>query len=554
MSGAITEHIVSPQRVRSLGTADGASFDVAVIGGGIHGACLARQLAINDFRVLLLEREDFAYGTSSRSSKLLHGGVRYLQHGDIALVRRALQERALVTASAPHLSRPQRFLFPVVSGLTPAAWQLRLGLTAYDLLAQSTRNEAAAMFPPHRRLPRDGVDADRLRRVGLRFGELFEYYDAQMDDARLVVENVVAAEMLGAVPLNYVNIDAIRQDGAEDGYRWHIDWQCRLSQRSGHSQARFVANVAGPWVREAHRLIGEWPSDWPQMLFSRGTHLLFDVNLGLPALILPTGTPGRFYFVLPYFSAAGQQTLVGTTDKEIPRNEDDPQPSAAEISELLEFVARDLPQANLNTSSLYQTFAGVRLLVAPRVKKHRISAVSRGEEIVEADSYVALLGGKYTTARHTAENLAKTIKHALRPESILKSTAGIPLPGGIGWDAGSLSALRRELGHTMNDCVTDDALDAVIARFGTRARHLLAEGTAPPDQLYSSHPPYAADALLRLQTRYVVQHEHACCLADIMRRRLGLALLPGADNAADVVSSELLAMGARALGKARLDE
>src|SRR5262249_43524018 len=278
--------------------ADGL-FDLLILGGGITGAGVALDAALRGWRVALIDKGDFASGTSSVSSKLVHGGLRYLEHGDFVLVYEALHERRRLLANAPHLVHPLRFVLPFYAGARVPPWKWRLGLALYDLLAGSNnlrRHQGLSL----RRLQKEFPD---LQRTGLRGGA--EYYDAGMDDARLCLEVIHSAARLGACVANYVEAIAFEQRGGEIR-------GVRVLDRAGGAEyvmrARQVLNATGPWVDAVCRLAGEERS--AQVQPTKGVHLILPGKGLTAAFLLLPPADGRVFFVIPWLG----KTVLGTTD------------------------------------------------------------------------------------------------------------------------------------------------------------------------------------------------------------------------------------------------
>ncbi len=504
----------SPRRRNNfISDASSQEFDVIIIGGGIHGASVARDAALNGYSVLLLEAEDFAFGTSSRSSKMLHGGVRYLESGDVFLVREALRERDYFLHAAPHLTRVQEFLFPIIPELTRPKWQVRIGLGLYDLMASSE------MFPKHKHYRSDSREAEKLRDFGLSFSGLLGYFDGQMNDARLVIETMLDSMTLGAVTINYAPV----KKATHRGDNWEVEWEDKLTGESKTSSCRFLVNTAGPWLPELHESISSWHDNWAKPVFSQGTHLLFDVPWDLSGMILPTGIPGRYYFVWPYFSPFQKGVLVGTTDVKVSKNDDNPQASTDETEELLGFLKRDLPESGLNESSLYQQFAGMRILASDN-KGSSVSNISRREVFLEEDDYLGLLGGKFTTSRHTAWLMTKKLhRHFSRVEQ--ESTLTRALPGGDGYSKEMAEVLVTKLAKASKARgISEENSIALakqaVARFGIRAEEL----AILEEELTSVLPEEVELPFLLSEAKLAISQELACSAEDLCRRRLGLTL------------------------------
>ncbi len=405
---------------------------MVVIGGGINGAAIARDAALRGLSVLLVEKADFASGTSSKSTKLIHGGLRYLEHYQFGLVRESLRERALLATTVPHLVAPLRFVFPVLEGARPP-WLVAVGLTFYDWLAG--RNAA---FPRHRRLPPEAV-AERLPALEgpVRCG--FEYYDAQMDDARLVVENIAAAERHGAVAVNYCQLDAVElHNGKVAGVRL-----CRQGRK--YSVATdVVVQATGVWTRP---LDGD-PTT-PQVGPSKGSHIVLP-DMGLRcAVTLPVPKSERIFFLIPWHG----RTLVGTTDENYAGSLEDVQATAADALELLACVAHYFPSLPAKPTDIVGAFAGLRPLIAHGGSSAR---ASREHEIhCSSSGVISIVGGKYTTYRAIAEQVCDRLPN--RPGPGRTRSVGLTqdlAPEGNDDAFGELGASERA---------------TLLARYGSRA-------------------------------------------------------------------------------------
>ncbi len=500
-------------------------YDVVVIGGGIHGAWVARDAALRGFKTLLLEKEDFGHGTSSRSSKMLHGGVRYLESGDVKLVFDALAERARLCMIAPHLTCKQSFFYPAIPGATRPGWQINIGLAAYDFLARiSSKLENLDAFPSYERVDSNEPRLADLREMGLEFASMFQYSDGQMNDARIVVEAIVDAVSLGAVALNHAPVvGVIRKNKL-----WSIDWT-RAGERHT-SEARFVINTTGPWTNSLQNLIGNPPVGSPKLVLSRGIHLLFDRPWEGPGLILPTGEKGRYYFVWPHFHPGSEATLVGTTDQNTTEASEDPQARTDEIEQLLRYLKRDLPNSGLVAGSAFRQFCGIRALAAKSgSNKKSVSSISRSEIWVQGDGWISLAGGKYTNARSTAEKgldiIERLIGSRKKTLSIKEQLRERPLPGSDGLRAEdeTVAQLSAELskkneGWSEEQCRRSAAL--CFARFGSRSGSVIACNNSDNLEL-------AQRGMLTSEIKYTLLEEQAITIADVFRRRLGITHLPG---------------------------
>jgi glycerol-3-phosphate dehydrogenase len=358
------------------------TFDLLILGGGITGAGVALDAATRGLRVALIDKGDFASGTSSASSKLIHGGLRYLEHGDLGLVYEAQQERRLLLANAPHLVRPLRFVIPFCRGARVPAWKWRLGLTLYDTLAgrhnlhrsrplrvAELRRDFPALQPPH-----------------LYGGS--DYHDAQMDDARLCIEVLQTAARHGATVANYVEALAFETPG-QVRILDHVD------NREGTIRARQVLNAAGPWADNVRRLAGD--DTCPLLQPTKGVHLIVADRGWQAAFLLLHPVDGRVLFVIPWLG----KTLIGTTDTITGAGADALQVEPEEIEYLLA-AHNHYFAPPLSAGDVLGSFAGLRPLI--RARPGEPSSRSREFRIVESPSgLVSIAGGKYTTYRHMAE-------------------------------------------------------------------------------------------------------------------------------------------------------
>ena len=355
------------------------TVDLLVIGGGIHGACVARDAALRGLSVTLVEKGDLASGTSSRSSKLVHGGVRYLETGQFGLVREALREREILLRTAPSLVRPLDFVLPFYEGDDRPPWFVRAGLTLYDFLAGSGH-------PRHVVHERDALLAafPFIPREGLKGGAAFA--DAQMDDALLVVANAVDAAAAGAT----VRV------GAEVRRLVPVDDLWRASLPDGDViEARVVVNAAGPWVDLVRARATQAPA--PSLRLTRGTHVVVPALTRDFALLLFAESDRRVFFVLPW----DDYSLVGTTDTDDSAGPDRVAPAAQDVRYLWEEIERRWPHLDPSESTL-RVFAGLRPLA--RSRSDRPWDNSREARLLVEQGLISLVGGKYTTARLLAEH------------------------------------------------------------------------------------------------------------------------------------------------------
>jgi glycerol-3-phosphate dehydrogenase len=389
----------------------GVPFDLLVIGGGIVGAGVARDAASRGLRTLLLERSDFGSGTSSRSSRLLHGGLRYLAQGRLGLVREASVEKMRLSRIAPHLCRPLPFLFPVWRGTGWSLWQLSLGVRLYDLLCGGRNLGRSSTLGPVELLRL----VPGLRREGLKGGT--RHFDALTNDARLVIDTLRSAEEAGASVRNYTTFVA----GAPSGGGWACDVRDEIRGETVEVRARVVVNAAGAW---ASRL----PRSGIRLRLTKGVHAVVDRRrLSVDeAVVLPEGK--RILFVIPW----GERTLLGTTDTDYEGDPADVRTDPSDVRYILDVVNGAFPGARLDPSDVISTWAGVRPLIAPdREEAGAPSDVSRSHVIrMTEPGWFDVAGGKLTTYRRMAEQAVDRVGGFLGSRLPRSATADRPLSRG----------------------------------------------------------------------------------------------------------------------------
>lgn len=487
--------IPSPSRAERKAKLTSEPSDLLVIGGGIHGACLAKLAARAGLRVGLLEMADYASATSSRSSKMAHGGLRYLEMFDFQQVFEGIKSREELFDRCPNLVVPHPFLIPVPRGAYLLKYKLGFGLFLYDLLVKNPARRHA--WIPKADLNFSGFNASREDLMGC-----FRYTDGLMNDSRLVIEMIISAESYGAQCLNYACVESIRKES--DGLMTVV-WRDLLSQDEVISRTKLVVNCAGPWapkLREA--------SDTDELLdvrYSRGTHLLFSTPWHDPALFLPLQEKGRYYFVWPH--PAG--TLVGTTEREVSELDLDPQPSVDEVEEVLGRLAKDLPSSGLGRDTLHYAFAGIRTLPM-RSSRKGVSRLSRKHIWRFSKGVLTLLGGKYTTFAWTsAEGLAR-VQHELGiPRRVVDALDDLPSVIDSPAMEHLLLQLQEQYGYS------GPAVERAVKRLG----RLVLRYTEQP-HAWSE----LTTGVLRLELFNALELEHAETIEDVLRRRLDLEYTP----------------------------
>lgn len=457
-----------------------APWDMVIIGGGATGMGIAVDGASRGYDVLLLEQHDFGKGTSSRSTKLVHGGVRYLEQGNIGLVMEALKERGILRQNAPHLVSDLGFVVPNYDWWEAPFYGL--GLKVYNLLAGKYG------FGPSQILTREET-LERLPTIkpeGLRGGVV--YYDGQFDDSRLLINLATTAAEQGATLLNYA--PAVALTCGEDGF---VDGVAGRDAETGsefHAAARVVVNAAGPFADSVRQMAD--PQVRPMISPSQGIHLVFDGSFlaGKTAIMVPNTSDGRVLFAIPWHG----HTLVGTTDTPISEANLEPQAQEREIEFILTTAARYLDHAPTREDVL-SVFAGIRPLVGAG-QGISTAALSRDHVIhIDGSGLLTIVGGKWTTYRHMAEdcvNQAATL--ARLPER---------------------PCVTRQL--NIHGYHTQAAKFGHLSVFGSDApaiQDLARAGKAMGDRLHSSLP------YTRAEVVWAARHEMARSVEDILARRL----------------------------------
>ncbi|RMD85433.1 MAG: FAD-dependent oxidoreductase [Candidatus Dadabacteria bacterium] len=486
--------------------------EILVVGGGIHGAQFARLASLNEFDTVLLERADYGGATSSRSSKMAHGGLRYLEHLDLWQVLQGIKAREDLFITAPHFVKPYPFLIPVRKGSRLFGLKLKAGLFIYDLFNRDKLRK-------HKWLPAsdsaNAVFADNSMELR---GSL-QFYDGIMNDVRLVHDYILSARQEGALCLNYCGIEKIKP--LKSG-RIHVYFRDSISGSAGHIETGSVVNCAGPWVGDVAEMGGvTWIKE--RVRYSQGIHLLFDVKWEHSALLLPLEKKGRYYFVWPHFAG----TLVGTTEREIVSLEDDPMPIKEEIELLLSRLDKDLPSAGLNRDTVHYCFAGVRVLpvLSNRDRSAPTDALSRKHKWVFDAGILTLLGGKFTTASWTVREGLKKLCKLARIKDPIVSTKGRLLPGAASFKKTADDFIENITGIGIDREVAEGA----VLRFGSRVRYLYGDEADEERSLT-----VLSNRLFLGELDMAIDIEQAEFLEDIMRRRLcfeymsdhGFELLP----------------------------
>lgn len=500
-------------------------FDLIVVGAGINGLGVARDAADRGLRVILVERDDLCSGVSAWSGRLVHGGLRYLEHRDFALVRESLRERERLFRLAPHLVKPKRLMMPLYSHNQRPSWLIRLGMIAYDVLSfdkRTGRHEKLSLKATLRRFP-------GIAREGLQGSVVFT--DGQVEYAeRLCAEVALEAAAAGAVIRTKAVVEEpIIREGRVVGVRFR-DAQTGAMHEV---EAPVILNVAGPWIDRVFRR-GAPPQ--PRLNGgTKGSHLIVDPFPGAPddVVYYESKTDGRLVLVIPWMG----RYLIGTTDKRFDEEPDDARCDTDELEYLLGEVNTLIPEARLTPADVLFTYSGVRPLpYAPGVEEWEVprSHVLHDHAADGLPGVVTVVGGKLTTYRQLAEDAVNDAFARLGRPAPACVTADQPLPGAVGDPAAVRAALLAK-------GLSTRSADRLLALYGTLAAAVVAEAADDPALLRVLHEPTGA---LDVELVYAVRREFAVTLTDVLARRCLLAFEPGhglgeSDHAAAVLGAEL---------------
>jgi glycerol-3-phosphate dehydrogenase len=523
---------------------DAPLLDLLIVGGGVTGAGIARDAVLRGMNVALFEKGDYASGTSSKSSKLVHGGLRYLEHGEIGLVFESVSERRVQTRVAPHLVRPLPFLVPIFKDSKPGLEIMNIGLWIYDSLALF---RAPRMHKTFRGRKAAHELEPELRGEGLR--GVIEYYDCNTDDARLVLENVLDARALGADCRNYHEVVRLVRDG-EGRVRGAVVRDL-LTGVEEELRSRCVVLALGAWTDEVIKRF-EIPIKRDLLRRTKGVHLVFPRER-LPlqrAITLISPVDGRVMFAIPW----RERTVIGTTDTDFDGTADDVHADAEDARYLCESANGYFPRANLTPSDVIATWAGLRPLIRPDHAEAE-SDVSREHEVfVRDDGLVIIAGGKLTTYRRMArEAVRDAVKWLRENDPGFNGTTGSgdragtkdrPLPGAAGLDEPTLEGVAAVGKQLMERYRLDaDTATHLCGVYGVRA-HTLGEAISLDRTLGERLNPDLPYVWAEID--FAVSHDLARTVDDVLSRRVPL-LLTGRDQGLDV-APRVAARLARTLG------
>ncbi len=477
-------------------------YDLAVVGAGINGAGIARDAALRGMRVVILEKGDVCSATSWISSRLIHGGLRYLEYGEIPLVYESLHERRILRVIAPHLVDPLRISIPIYRSARRGPWIIRIGMLLYDLLSWRKK------LPRHDMLGRDEIIAEEpgLNTVGLRAAAC--YYDAQISFAeRFVLENLLAARAAGATVLTHSEVTDIDSNGGN-----RVTWRDSLTGEEAELQATVLVNAAGPWVD--HVLSAAGARDTDLIGGTKGSHIIVGAFDGAPksAFYVEAASDGRPFFIIPW----NDQYLIGTTDIRYDGDLDAIRASRTEIDYLLAETNRVFPAAELSRDDVHYTYSGVRPL--PRRTEGPESAITR-KHIIRLNrevggGFISIIGGKLTTYRNLAEQTVDKVGKLLHRKLPECRTHDTVLPGGYGLEEARVAL--EEFGG-----LSETGIERLLAIYGGRARRVV-ELARLDDKLAQTIDEHRT--VIAAEIAMAVREEFARTLVDVVYRRLMIGL------------------------------
>lgn len=486
-------------------------YDLCIIGGGINGAGVARDAAMRGLSVLLLEQGDLACATSSASTKLVHGGLRYLEFYEFALVRESLLERERLLGIAPHIIWPLEFVLPHHAGVRPL-WMIRAGLFLYDFLGGRKTLKPSKYLNLSRHNYGAPLKAD--------YKKGFSYADCWVQDSRLVVLNAMDAQARGAEILTRHKVVALENAADHWGVRYEGSGQVTSIQ------ADMVVNAAGPWVQELLQQNGFYESDkdLPHLKLVKGSHIIVPRQSGGDQAYILQQNDGRIVFAIPYEE---DFTLIGTTDEAVAADEQNAKISDAEITYLCK-AYNGFFDKQITPSDVAQTYSGVRALLDDGHEEAR--AVTRDYLLYHHDNYAApmisIFGGKITTYRKLSEQLVDMLMDLLGRDKPCE-TDQYPLPGGD-IEGRDMQAFCEKLLRRY-PWAPEKLLRRFAVHYGRCAFDILQSATAPDD--LGKH---FGDDVYEAEIRYLCDHEFAKTSEDILWRRTKLSLHISATTKANI--------------------
>jgi glycerol-3-phosphate dehydrogenase len=488
--------------------------DVVVIGGGITGAGIVRDAARRGLRVVLFEQNDIAYGTSSRSSKLIHGGLRYLESYEFSLVFESVSERRVILDLAPHLVNPLAFLFPVYQGARKSLRMISAGMWLYDGLALFRSPKRHKTLKPGEVAEEEPI----LRQEGLQGAPV--YYDCSTDDARLTLETVIDAVQNGGIAVSWARVDALTktEQGRVSGVVVRNIRDGSLREVKAHA----VINATGPWTDDVLAMSG--PRTSKMLRPTKGIHIVVERDR-LPvehAVVLFHPTDARVLFALPW----GERTYVGTTDTDYDGLPGQEYATLEDVDYLIAAANHYFPNNRIDRDDVISTWSGLRPLIAPEAEVGDMSEsqVSREHQIhIGEDGLITIAGGKLTTYRKMAKECVDTAVQILKltgqlPEEIHSGqTFKFPLPGAVGWPADDDHDKVAEQISAVCECdLSHSVRRHLVDTYGMRALELAKLCAKDPTLL---EPIVPGRTEIMAQVDFAVSEEMAASVSDVMVRR-----------------------------------
>jgi len=499
------ESLSSTNRNTTIEQLKGDHFDLLVIGGGITGAGIALDAASRGMKVALLEKRDFASGTSSKSTKLIHGGLRYLKQFEIGLVREVGKERAIVHKLAPHLVRSEKMLLPLIKGGTYGGFATSIGLMVYDFLAGVKGTDKRVMLNKRQTLEKEPLlqsQSDILKGGGY-------YAEYRTDDARLTIENIKAAVEFGAVCLNYVKVeDFLYKNGQVSGVKCtDVDTADSFEVNTTH-----IISAAGPWVdrlrKKDESLKGK------RLFLSKGAHIVVPhERFPLRQSVYFDVPDGRMMFAIP----RNRATYVGTTDTEYNGSLNDIPIYQEDINYILDSTNSMFPDLNLKEEDIESSWAGLRPLIHEEGKS--ASEMSRKDEIFESDTgLISIAGGKLTGYRKMAERVVDLVSERFddQQQSALKGchTQKLPLAGGAFKSGAEVRSYEEKISREIASLgLLPHYAQYLVANYGKQTEMVLGKMQSYNDD--------AETALAKAECWYCIHHELALHPLDYLNRRSG---------------------------------
>ena len=494
------------KRADLIDTIQEKNFDLIVIGGGITGAGIALDASSRGLSTLLLEKNDFAWGTSSRSTKLIHGGLRYLKQFEFGLVHEVGVERAIVHKNAPHVVIPEKMLLPIIENGSLGKTLSSIGLWVYDRLANVDVDERRKMIDKE-----DVVELEPLLRKDILIGGGL-YYEYRTDDARLTIENMKTAHEHGAICLNHMEVTQFTY--RENGYINGLRVDDKLTGQGYTIRARRIVNATGPWVdtlraKDTEGVVGK------KLRLTKGVHLVVD-RAKLPlnqSIYFDVKEDSRMVFAIP----RGNITYIGTTDTVYDKLIDTPTTNREDIDYILEATNYMFPSAKLNASDVQSTWAGLRPLIHQDGKSP--SELSRKDEIFYAKSgLISIAGGKLTGYRKMAERVMNFVCKTIRDTSFSPcQTKNITLSGGHFESADAVEDyIQRCAGECKQIHMDENYVRQLVYRYGTNTDLII-------NRIYERFQDYSnkIHCFLEAEIWYCIEHEMTLSLCDFAIRRTG---------------------------------